>query len=319
MGRANARGQRSYTRLMARQPPAPPPDERDPTAALYALPLDAFVEARNRLAAEIARQGDKARAAAIKTLAKPSLTAWAANQVYWRDRALFDDLARAVVAARRAQGAELRPAMDARRKALAAASRRAGDILAEAGSPSSPDTLRRVSNSLEALTALEPSAEIRPGRLVRDVDPPGFDALTGWTPVLVSNTPAKAPARVLEFKGARPPAPAAVKTETKKEEAARKAAIAAARAALAATEAALKEVRRQAQRAEKAAAQARSRTDAAEAERADLETRLAKATAAAQNAAREARELERQSGAAALAVRQAEVEVARARGKVPAE
>jgi hypothetical protein len=302
---------------MPRQPPDSH-DPHDPIEALYALPLEAFVEERNRLAAAIAKQGDKARASAIKALAKPSLTAWAANQVYWRDRALFDDLARAVVAARRSQGVELRGAMEARRKALAAASRRAGEILAEAGSPSSPETLRRISGSLEALTALEPSAEIQPGRLVRDLDPPGFDALTGWTPTLISGGAAKAPARVLEFKSAKP-APPAAKAESKKEEAARKAALAAARAALEAAESALKEARREAQRAEKAAAQARSRADAAEAERADLETRLAKATAAAQNAAREARELERQSGAAALAVRQAEVEAARARGKVPAE
>ena len=48
-------------------------------------------------------------------------------------------------------------------------------------------------------------------------------------------------------------------------------------------------------------------------------TRLARTTAASQNAAREARELERAAGAAALALRQAEIELARTQGKVPRE
>jgi hypothetical protein len=304
---------------MARRPGTP---EQDPVDALYALPFEEFIAARNRLAAETAKAGDRARAAEIKGLAKPSLSAWVANQIYWHDRALYDALEQAVAAARHASGNELRGALEARRQALVAAGRRASEILAHAGSPASPETLRRVASTLEAVTTLPPGPEIQPGRLVRDVDPPGFDALAGWGPRAVAKP--SPTARVLEFK----PGPGTAKTkppsaaEARRQaaaEAQRQAALEAARAAVRAAEQALAAARREAQRAERAAAKARAEADAAERERGDLESRLAKVTAAAQTSAREARDLERQAGATALAARQAEMELARARGKIPPE
>src|SRR5439155_7398313 len=48
--------------------------------ALYGLPLDEFTRARDALAKERTRAGDKAAAADVKALRKPSLTAWALNQ-----------------------------------------------------------------------------------------------------------------------------------------------------------------------------------------------------------------------------------------------
>ncbi len=303
---------------MARRPADPKPD---PVDALYTLPFEEFIAARNRLAAETAKGGDRARAAEIKGLAKPSLSAWAANQIYWHGRALYDALEQAVAAARQASGGELRGALEARRQALAAASRKAGEILAGAGSPASPETLRRVANTLEAVTTLPPGPEIRPGRLVRDVDPPGFDALAGWGPRPVAAVAESSPARVLEFKAAPGRATAKLPgaAETRGAAVERKAAVDAARAAVRSAEQALEAARREAQRGERAAAKARAQAEAAERERQDLETRLAKATAAAQTSARDARDLERQAGAAALAARQSEIELARARAKLPPE
>ena len=54
---------------------------------LYQLPLSEFTGARNALAKTAG-----ARAAEIKTLEKPSAAAWAVNQVYWRQRKLYDRL-----------------------------------------------------------------------------------------------------------------------------------------------------------------------------------------------------------------------------------
>src|SRR4029450_6337663 len=54
---------------------------------LYQLPLSDFVSARNALAKE-----PGADAAAIRALQKPSLPAWAVNQLYWRRRDVYDDL-----------------------------------------------------------------------------------------------------------------------------------------------------------------------------------------------------------------------------------
>src|SRR5215216_4979823 len=52
---------------------------------LYQRPLDEFTAARNALAKET---GDNA----IKKLEKPNLAAWAVNQLYWRERKLFDEV-----------------------------------------------------------------------------------------------------------------------------------------------------------------------------------------------------------------------------------
>ena len=290
---------------MARGKPEP-----DPADALFALPLEEFVEARNRLAAELGRAGDKARAAEIKALAKPSLSAWAANQVYWQARPLYDALQAASAKVRASAGADLRAALEARRAALQAAARRAGELLAVAGSAPGPDMLRRVSNTLEAIATLEPAPDRRPGRLARDVDPPGFDALTALAA-------SDAPSRVLAF---RAPGDASKSQRAAAADRARQSEAAlAAQRALAEAEKTLRAARAQAAAAQRAAAKARAGADAAERERRELEESLAAATARAQTRSREARELERRLGEAEQSVQAAEIDAARARARVPTD
>jgi hypothetical protein len=150
---------------------------------LYQLPLDAFVAARNALAARLKACGDKDGTARVKALVRPSIPAWAANQVYWSARPEFDALLASVERLRQAQqgaagGTALREAMKARREAQDLVLRAASARLASAGHGAKPDTLHRVSNTMEALAARGArSAEARPGRLVQDLEPPGFDAL----------------------------------------------------------------------------------------------------------------------------------------------
>ncbi len=290
----------------------------DPSDPLFSLPLEEFVAARNRLAGELARSGDKEGAAAVKALAKPSLSAWAVNQVFWQERPIFDALAAAGAAVRKSDGAQLRSALDARRAALQAASRRAGELLAAAGSTPSPEMLRRVSNTLEAVTTLAPSPDAQPGRLTRDIDPPGFDALTDLAA-------AAAPSRVLQFRRAenalqpataeKPPTAAA----KRRAESERQAALAAARQAVKDAEANLRAARRDADRARQAAERTRTAADTAENERRTLEEKLSRATATAQTSARTARDLERQVGVADQAVAAAEVDLARARARLPGD
>jgi len=159
------------------------------TAGLYALPLAAFVEARNALSSRLRARGDKGAAARVKALARPNLPAWAANQVYWKARAEFDGFVAAVERLQQAQlsgsgaGPALRDAMKARREAHHALVQRAQQLLVDGGHAAAPDTLRRVSNSLEALAGAlaRPGAglgteAVRPGRLAADLEPPGFEA-----------------------------------------------------------------------------------------------------------------------------------------------
>ena len=161
---------------------------------LYQRPLAEFTEARNALAATVRSRGDKAGAARVKALARASVSAWATNQVYWTARPEFDaflDSSRRLQSAQAegAGGAELREAMQKRREAQAAVMKRAESLLVDAGHGANPNTLRRVSESLHALAAenVRPGG-VRPGRLVHDLDPPGFDAFAG--PVAISRVSA---------------------------------------------------------------------------------------------------------------------------------
>src|SRR5689334_20069051 len=58
------------------------------TGALYQGPLATFVDERNRLARDL-RGRDREAAERVRTLAKPSVSAWAVNQAFWHARPQF--------------------------------------------------------------------------------------------------------------------------------------------------------------------------------------------------------------------------------------
>ena len=182
---------------------------------LYQLPLDQFEHARNELASRVRAEGRAATALRIDLVAKPTLSAWAVNQLYWHGRAEFDALAavgRTLRAAQEAtlqgQHAEVREASRARDAALVAALERTLDLLREGGHAPTPGTRLRIATNLDALAAyggVPPEAP--PGRLLEDLDPPGFEifdlvqpAATAAEPTpAVTPAPERAPAKVVSF------------------------------------------------------------------------------------------------------------------------
>ncbi|HXB56261.1 MAG TPA: hypothetical protein VN461_15890 [Vicinamibacteria bacterium] len=153
---------------------------------LYQLSLAEFIAARNALAAKLKAGGDKDNAARVRELGRPNVTAWAANLAYWRARPEFDALTASTRRLQSAQaegatGMALREAMKERREAQAALMERAKSLLVTAGHGASQDTLRRVSGTFEALAAESTHTDgvrAHPGRLIRDLEPPGFEAIT---------------------------------------------------------------------------------------------------------------------------------------------
>jgi hypothetical protein len=120
----------------------------DDIDALFRLPLAEFTGERNTLAARLKKEGRRDDADRVKLLAKPSVSAWAVNQLYWDHREAFDELMASGKRLRPAQ--KLRPAgkvqgmrdsLDARREALVELSDLAAELLREAGSNPSPDYL----------------------------------------------------------------------------------------------------------------------------------------------------------------------------------
>ncbi len=160
---------------------------------LYQVPLAEFTKARDAAAARLSAAGDKPAAAELKRAKKPSIPAWAANQVVWRAPEAWQRLREAAKGVRRAyQKApspdEVREATREQRDALADCEARASQMLAEHGHAATPPVLEKVGHALLALAYGAP--DVTPGRLETDLPPPGFEALAGLTLAPLPRPPA---------------------------------------------------------------------------------------------------------------------------------
>jgi hypothetical protein len=159
----------------------------DPIDALFKLPLTEFIGARKKLAAQLKKDGNPDDAERVKALAKPAVSAWTVNQLYWTQREAFDELLATGQRFRKAQASgklvNMREALDGRREALSHLSDLATEILRDAGHNPSLDTLRRITTTLEALSSYASLSDgPTPGRLTQDIDPPGFDSFGSFFP-----------------------------------------------------------------------------------------------------------------------------------------
>jgi hypothetical protein len=141
---------------------------------LYQLPLDEFTAARNVLAKET---GDSA----VKKLEKPNLAAWTVNQLYWRERKIYDDVIKAAERMRAVykqmlagKNADVRGAEEIHQDALREAKQAAKRLLDEGGHPNPDAVMMPVAETLDALPGEEP-----PGRLTKPLRRMGFNVLEG--------------------------------------------------------------------------------------------------------------------------------------------
>jgi hypothetical protein len=155
---------------------------------LFRGPRERFVSERNAAAQRLRTRGRKEAAAWLKALARPSISAWAVNQLWWTARAeveaLLDASRHLAEAIRSGAGPAAQAAAgQARRRALEALIGAASDVLAAAGQATGMGTLRKVSTTLEAVAAHAALGlgEGVPaiGRLTEDLDPPGFELVVG--------------------------------------------------------------------------------------------------------------------------------------------
>ena len=283
------------------------------------------------------RPGSRSRGAAkeaeaVKGLQKPPISAWTVNQLFWKHRPAFDKLLDAGQQFRTAQAAQLsgrstdiRGPLESRREALADLSRLSAQVLRDAGHSPSPDVMRRVTTTLEALATYGGLPDTpRPGRLSDDVDPPGFETLAALVP-RVGDGGTTGPSRVCRSsrrrrRRRRHAAQRRTQGKEREREAERKAQLAAAKAAVQQGEQALRGARKQAEQAEsqlkKAAARAKeSERDLREIEKekAAIDKRYEKAAADAESARQEARAVAERAEAAAESVEDAERELEKAR------
>lgn len=164
-------------------------DYAEAVTALYRAPFGEFVSERKRLANELKAGGNKDGAARLSKLARPPVSAFAVNQLWWQERAGFEEL---LAAAARVKGGD-REASRAHREALARLREHATRILQASGNAASEPTLRRVTTTLAAIAAAGGFEPDPPGALSADRDPPGFEAL-GFAAAAPAEAASKKPA-----------------------------------------------------------------------------------------------------------------------------
>jgi len=154
---------------------------------LYGLPLERFTEERNALVRRLRAEERREEAAEVSKLRKPSVAAWAVNQLVRTQRpainALFvagDELQKAqrdLLAGRSDPGA-LRTAAESERKALDQLNQTARGLLSSAGQELTGAKLEQVSETLHA-AALDEEArnQVRDGCLHRELRHIGLGAV----------------------------------------------------------------------------------------------------------------------------------------------
>ena len=289
--------------------------------ALFKLPVAEFTVARNTLAAELKKSGRSDDATHVKALVKPSITAWAVNQLYWQHREAFHRLIatgqrfrQSQTSGRAGKIADMREALDARREALSQLSDSATALLREAGSSPTPETIHRITTTLEAMSAYASFSDAqRPGRLTRDVDPPGFESFASLVPGAAITQTKEEPVRVTASQKSDRAAGASRKKEsvgaTSKSEQTRQAKIAAAKVSVQEARSLLSEARAKAQSLEKEQKKANADVKDTEKLRRETEERFEKARVASEDAIRRARSIADESKAAAKAVEDARLTV----------
>ena len=268
----------------------------DDVDALFKLPLAEFIDARNALARQLKQSGRADDANLVKTLVKPSVSAWTVNQLYWNYRDEFEMLLAAGRRFRKAQTsgkiADMRDSLHARSEALLQLSELASSLLSDAGHSPAPGTVHRVTTTLEALSALSDGPTL--GRLSQDVDPPGFESLASFIPSAT---------------GTKKPATTATDTrkteETRKREETRQVKIAAAKFSLQAAKKALADARVRVQSLEGAKKTAHADVKQAEKQLREAEDRFKKARAASEAASQRSQSILADAEDAAKAVENA--------------
>jgi hypothetical protein len=154
---------------------------------LYGVPFERFTPERDALAKQLRKDGKRDEAATVVKLRKPSLAAWAVNQLVRTQRREVDQLFKAGDALQKAQAdllrgrgdaTKLRKAADAEREATDELLRRAAGLLNSEGQELTTARLEQVSETLHAAALDEDArASVIGGCLERELRHVGLGAV----------------------------------------------------------------------------------------------------------------------------------------------
>jgi hypothetical protein len=156
---------------------------------LYGLPLERFTPERDALAKRLRQEGRREKATEVSKLRKPSVAAWAVNQLVRTQKreveALFEAgdtmvQAQQSLLARRGSPSSLRDATDAERAAVDGLLDRAQGLLSGGGVELSAARLEQVRETLHAAALDEDArAQVSTGCLERELRHVGLGSLAG--------------------------------------------------------------------------------------------------------------------------------------------
>src|SRR5689334_12267506 len=236
---------------------------------LYGTPFDRFVPERTELAKALRKEGRRDEAAEVAALRKPSVAAWAVNQLIRTQARSVKDLfgagdalrkAHEQAASGRGDAQALRQATQDERAAVDTLMEAARGLLTSDGHELSPTVMDRVAETLRA-AALDPDArsQVSEGRLERELRHVGLGFLGDMA---AAPAPASAPKRKAPAPKGKQDQKQKARDEARERERAQ---------ALKDARAAEKEARRELERAQKAAESAQARRDKAAAALDDAE------------------------------------------------
>jgi hypothetical protein len=173
---------------------------------LYRTPHAEFVATRKRLCVVLSGEGDANGASRLAKLARPPLSAWVVNQLWWTSRRQFDVML-ATAARLRAGDSSAGPPHEV---ALAKLRAHAAAVLSGSGHTATESMLRRVMQTLAALAVEGGFSPDPPGALGGDRDPPFSDntvTRVGSAPTSVEDPEPEEPIRRERPKPPPPPPP----------------------------------------------------------------------------------------------------------------
>jgi hypothetical protein len=156
--------------------------------ALFSGPLGNFTQARNALAQRLTAEGERDAAARVKQLRKPTVTAWAVDQLAHHHRDRVEKLLEVTDRMRDARNAaELRAATKERTKIVSSLLDIASQILKDAGNAAGAGQLDRITQTLLAGTSTdEHRDELIHGRLTKDLQPGSFEDAWGLADTFIA-------------------------------------------------------------------------------------------------------------------------------------
>jgi hypothetical protein len=155
---------------------------------LFGLPAGEFTAARNDLAKRLKAAGETEQAENVRSLVKPTVPAWAVNQLARVEKSKVRRLLDAGEKMRAAHekalsdraGEDFRKATETERALVQELTDDARALLKDAGSPASDQVVKRISETLRAASTDEEARELlEVGRLTKELEPAGFGALAG--------------------------------------------------------------------------------------------------------------------------------------------